>query len=248
VWAFWLAASTALAPEHTPVDVSLPEGKGSANHTLSVEVPRKLLDPTRYSSYWKLLRVTAWILRFQQIVLWIDGQSGNLKALELEAARSYWIQAVQGECFAAELQVQGQNMPLPDGSKIARFNPLLDEGFISLGGWMHFAKLSREQCHPLLLDSWHHFTKLLILQTHIYLHHLGVRIILAELREEFWILRASQAIKQVLHSCLPCRMAKGLPGGEIEAPLPMYRVTPIRPLWLPALIMQDISLSRWEIH
>jgi len=33
----------------------------------------------------------------------------------------------------------------------------------------------------------------------------------------------------VLHSCLPCRIAKGLPGGEIEAPLPTARVTPIRP-------------------
>ena len=41
-------------PNTPPVDVSLLEGKGSANHTLSVEVPRKLLDPTKYSSYWKL--------------------------------------------------------------------------------------------------------------------------------------------------------------------------------------------------
>jgi len=39
VWAFLArATSTALAPEHTPVDVSLPEGKGSAKQTLSVEV------------------------------------------------------------------------------------------------------------------------------------------------------------------------------------------------------------------
>jgi len=36
-------------------------------------------------------------------------------------------------------------------------------------------------------------------------------------------------MKQVLHTCLPCRIAKGLPGGEIEAPLPTDRVTPLRP-------------------
>jgi len=106
-------------------------------------------------------------------------------------------------------------MPLLDGSKIARFKPLLDEEFIRLDGRLHFAKLSREQCHPLLLDGRRHFTKLLILQTHIRLYDLGVSIILAQLREEFWILRARQTIKQVLHSCLPCRIAKGLPGGEI---------------------------------
>jgi hypothetical protein len=139
-----------------------------------------------------------------------------LTALKLEAARSYLLQAVQGESFAAEFKALQDNLPLPEGSKIARFNPFLDEVFIGLGGRLQFATLSREQRHPLLLDGQHHFTKLLILQTHIRLQHLGVRIILAELREEFWVLRA----RQVLHSCPPCRIAKGLPGGEIEAHYP----------------------------
>ena len=127
----------------------------------------------------------------------------------MEAARSYWIQAVQGESFIAEFKALRENLSLPEGSKIARLNPFLDDGFIRLSGRLQFAELSCGQCHPLLLDGQHHFTKLLILQTHIRLHHLGVRLILAELREEFWILHARQAIKQVLHSCLPCRMAKG---------------------------------------
>jgi len=168
---------------------------------LSVEVPRKLLDPTKYSSSWRLLRVTAWILRFQRIALRRDVRSGNLTALDLEAARSNWIQAVQGECFAAEFKALRENLPLPECSKIAKFDPFLDEGFIRLGGRLQFAKLSREQRHPLLLDGQHHFTKFLIVQTHVRLHHLGVRIILAELREEFWILRARQKLRRCyIHS------------------------------------------------
>jgi len=91
----------------------------------------------------------------------------------------------------------------------SKIQPLLDEGFICLGDRLQVAELPREQHHPLLLDGQHHFTKLLILQTHIRLHHLGVRIILSELREEFWILRARQTIKQVLHSCLPAELQKG---------------------------------------
>jgi len=133
---------------------------------------------------------------------------------------------VQGEYFAPEFKAIRENQSLPEGSKMARFNPFLDDGFIRLGGRLQFAELSWGQSHPLLFDGQLHFTKLLILQTHIRLHHLGVRVILAEFREEFWIAR--QAIKQVLQSCLPCRMAKGLPGGEIEAPLPTDRVTPLR--------------------
>jgi hypothetical protein len=47
--------------------------------------------------------------------------------LELEAARSYWIQAVQGESFAAEFKALRESLPLPEGSKVARFDPFLDE-------------------------------------------------------------------------------------------------------------------------
>jgi len=175
----WLAQLPMQWPAKIPpVDVSLPKRKGSANHSLSVEVPRKLLDPTKYSSYWKLLRVTAWIMRFRQIAL-RKGRSCNLTALKLETARSYWIQAVQGESFAAEFKALRENLPLPEGSKITRFNLFLDEGLIRLGGRLQFANLSREQRHQLLLDGQHHFTKLLILRTHFPLHCLGVRITLA---------------------------------------------------------------------
>jgi hypothetical protein len=66
----------------------------------------------------------------------------------------------------------------------------------------------------------HHFTVLLIRQAHLRLHDLGVRIVLAELREEFWILRTRQTIERVLHACLPCKIAKNSFGREREAPLP----------------------------
>jgi hypothetical protein len=44
----------------------------------------------------------------------------------------------------------------------------------------------------LLLAGSHRFTELLILQTHIRLHHFGVRVVLSELRTEFWIVRGRQ--------------------------------------------------------
>jgi hypothetical protein len=70
---------------------------------------------------------------------------------------------------------------------------------------------------------------LLLWQTHIRLHHLGVRIVLLEIRQEFWILRARQAIKKVLHKCLPCKIARNPRGQQIEAPLPADRVRPRKP-------------------
>ncbi|XP_071041441.1 uncharacterized protein [Parasteatoda tepidariorum] len=57
----------------------------------------------------------------------------------------------------------------------------------------------------------------------------GVRIILSELRSTFWILRGRQAIKQVIHKCLPCKLSKAKYGKQIEAPLPPERVVPSAP-------------------
>jgi hypothetical protein len=73
--------------------------------------------------------------------------------------------------------------------------------------------------HPFVLDGKQQFVHVLIWQTQIRHHHLGVRIILSELREDFWILRTRQAIKKALHKCLPCKMEKKPHGQQIETPV-----------------------------
>jgi hypothetical protein len=120
-------------------------------------------------------------------------------------------------------------LPLPKRYKIARFNRFLEDGLIRLGGLLQCADPTREQHRPLLLDGNHRFTELLILQTNIRLHHFGVRIILSQLRSEFWILRARQTIKTVLHRCLVCKVINNRRGQQIEAPLPSDRVKPSKP-------------------
>jgi hypothetical protein len=167
-----------------------------------------MLDPSRYSSYWKFPRVTACIFRFIRNIRRVHQASGELTASELTPARLHWIETVQTECFSAEMDALQKNTDLPRESKIPRFNPFLGVGLIRLGGRLQSTDLSADLRHPHLLDGKHHFVQLLIWHTHIRLHHLGVRIILTELREEFWILRARQAIKKVLNKCVPSKMAK----------------------------------------
>ena len=67
------------------------------------------------------------------------------------------------------------------------------------------------------------------MQTNIRLRHVGARIVLSKLRDEFWILRARQTIKRFLHTCLPCKIAKNPFGREKEDPLPADRVTAAKP-------------------
>jgi hypothetical protein len=224
----WLS----LDPDHWARQVArthhpLPDERTRSFLVGSTETPGRLIDSSRFSSYWTPLRVTAWVLRFVRHVR-LRRRYLELQASELAVARKYWIREVQKDCFGSELQALQRGSPLPRESLVARFNPFLDEGFLRIGGRLQFADLSRKQIHLILLHGSHNFTALLLMQTHIRLHHLGVRIVLSELREEFWLLRARQAIK-VLYTCLPCKMAKNPFGQEREAPMPADRVTASKP-------------------
>ena len=229
---FWLSQQPFQRSNESPrptTPTQLPEARRSNPEILLINTPEPLIDSKRFSSYWRLLRVTARILRLRQKLLHREHPIGEFTAEEMSAARDHWIRTVQQECFPAEVRALRENVPLPDKSKIRCFNPFLDNGFIRLGGRLQYADLPKEQRHPVILEGDHHFTRLLILETHIRLHHLGVRIVLSELRTSYWILRARRAIKKVIHRCLPCKIANNIVGQEIEAPLPADRVTSHKP-------------------
>ena len=157
------------------------------------------------------------------------GEGRNLQevtAAELGAARMHWVRVVQRKIFTSELEALQRNSALPSNSKIARYNSFLEDGLIRLGGRQKCSDLRRER-HPLLLVGSHRFTELLILQTHIRLHHFGARVVLSELRTKF--ARGRQSIKRVLHKCLPCKISNYLRGQQNEAPLRAERVMPSRP-------------------
>ncbi|GFS69330.1 integrase catalytic domain-containing protein [Nephila pilipes] len=79
---------------------------------LYVATTEPIIDISRYSSYTKLLRVTAWILRF------VHNCKSHLRIIhelncnEIEKAKDYWIQTVQRQCFSAEINALKEGRPL----------------------------------------------------------------------------------------------------------------------------------------
>jgi len=98
-----------------------------AKPSLTTNTPISLIDTSRFSSYWKLVRTVAWLLRFLNNVHQREKSIGELTSTELTAACMYWVRVVQEEPFTTELQSLRKNLPLPQGSKIARFNPFLED-------------------------------------------------------------------------------------------------------------------------
>ncbi|GFU13971.1 integrase catalytic domain-containing protein, partial [Nephila pilipes] len=215
-------------PSHLQPSVEV-ESRKIESLSLYVETTEPIIDISRYSSYTKLLRVTAWILRFVHNCKTHIRIIQELNCNEIEKAKGYWIQTVQRQCFSAEINALKEGRPLQKKSKISCFNPFLKDDYLRLGGRLQFSDIPFDTQHPLILDGNHPFVHLLIQHTHIYLHYLGVRIVLSELRSTFWILRGRQATKKALHKCLPCKLFKAKCGMQIEAALPSERVVPSAP-------------------
>ncbi|GFT36152.1 integrase catalytic domain-containing protein [Nephila pilipes] len=164
------------------------EARKPLTQSIYVETTNPVIDITHYSSYTKLLRVTAWILHFLHNCKNEQRFLFELTAEELQTTKDYWILNLQQHCFHGEMEALKNNRPLPTASKIARFNPFLKNNQIRLGGRLQFAPLSADVRHPLLLEGNHPFVLPFIKNMHARLHHLGTRIVLFELRSDLWIL------------------------------------------------------------
>ncbi|XP_042895210.1 uncharacterized protein [Parasteatoda tepidariorum] len=175
----WLTQSSKFWPSKQLSDVNpdiYAELRKPASQSLLITSYQPLIDISRFSSYMKLLRVTAWIFRFLYNCRSKQRISIDLTCDELNTAKNYWILTVPKQCFSAELNALQNKSLLPKSSKISRFNPFLQKNLIRLGGRLQFASLKNEQKHPLLLDGSHPFVHLFIYYTHVKLHHLGVQI------------------------------------------------------------------------
>ena len=108
--------------------------------------------------------------------------------------------------------------------------PLLDqEGLLRVGGRLENAPLNYESKHQLLLPHNHRVSKLLIMEHHESVGHLGQEYVLASLRQKYWIVKGRAAVRKVLGDCLTCRKQNAPRGQQMMADLPQERLIPGEP-------------------
>ncbi|XP_055944124.1 uncharacterized protein LOC129975174 [Argiope bruennichi] len=180
----------------------------------------------KYSNLRKLLRVTAFVKRFMNNSKPRSLKfSGPLSAFELQEALHSWIKATQIKYFGAEIHQLLSKSVISKDSCVYNLSPELDENnLLQLKGRLQFFSGDMRAKHPWLLPSNDKFVKLLILDAHFKMGHLGVEGTLTHLREQFWIIKGRQFVKKVLNDCLICRRFKVKTGEQVVAPLPPDRI------------------------
>jgi transposase InsO family protein len=137
---------------------------------------------------------------------------------------------VQQTCFAPEIKDLNSHQEVAANSTLKSLHPFIDQqGLLRVGGCLQKSLLPYQARHQLILPSSHHFTKLVVLAEHMRLLHAGPQLLIASLRETYWIPRIKNIVRNVIHHFLPCYKLKVQTSQQLMGQLPPTRVQPARP-------------------
>ncbi|XP_068201638.1 uncharacterized protein [Palaemon carinicauda] len=184
-----------------------------------------LIDLDRYSKSSKVLRVTAYVLRFIT-----NCRNSNNKVAgppiteEIDFAKLKLINCIQREVFSAEIKALLGKKAIPHWPKLRNLDPFLDDkGLLRIRGRLEFFNLNYDTKHPVIIPKGQ-FAKLLIRSQHRFLKHAGVDTVISSLRSNFWIIVMRRLAKTVIKECLSCCWHDSKPCSQPVAPLPKERV------------------------
>ena len=203
--------------------------------TWKAETLPLIMDVNKYSTFTKLLRVTAHVIKFKNNLLnalrskkssstthRLNKNYDTLKiivtAAEIEEAKLLWVRGIQHQHLVR------------DGDRFAQLKKQLkmfcdETGLWRCGGRLKNADLSYNTKYPFLLPKSSHFTKLVVENSHWDVMHNDVKETLNNLRSEFWITRSRNYIRKIIHDCWLCNYFEGKSYNYPETPpLPEFRV------------------------
>ena len=177
----------------------------------------KVVDIERHGTLRKLLRVTAWVLRFvQNSKPRCAKRKGRLTREELINAENEWVKAAQQDL---KRQKNFPNLESVLGLETVG-------GVLRCFGRLEHSDLEVESQKPIILPKDHAYTTKTIEERHERVLHGGVRETLAELRSKFWVPKDRQQVTKVISKCVVCRKLEGKAySTPRSAALPEFRVT-----------------------
>ena len=189
----------------------------------------KIIDMERYSSLRKLLRVTAYVLRFINTIkksrenkrpMHDLAVSEQLTIEEMKEAELLWIKSVQQQSFEDEiLFVSSKNAKYSAPNYVKQFGLFLDgDHVLKCKGRLGNASIDLGSKNPILLPKKSRFVELLIREVHDKVKHSGIRDTLTTMRERYWVTCGRETVKKVIRKCVVCRKAEDLPYGGTNPP------------------------------
>ena len=208
----------------------------------------------RFSSWTRLKKVVAWILRYKNMLRkQVQRRKANqvinypsnaetvtpLSVSEMKDAENEIIRYVQKQSFAEEVQILSQttketqerkcNSAIKKCSSLYKLDPIIEDNLVRVGGRLHNAPIENDAKHPAILPKKHHVVNLIVNYYHRASGHSGIEYTLSLIRQRFWILGARSVVRNIVNTCFDCRRLQAPVMQQKMASLPEDRLTPSKP-------------------
>nr|CAI5854253.1 unnamed protein product [Callosobruchus analis] len=148
-------------------------------------MPTNELNPIACQKHAKYQRVIALMIRFKFNCTNEQKLTGPLSVKKVNNAQNVLLKLAQSQSFRSEILNIRTKKPIGK-AKLLKLNPYLDKDYK----------------HPILLDSKHPFTHLMVSSEHKRLLHAGPQLLLASIREKYWILGGRNLVQRITHNTL----------------------------------------------
>ena len=219
------------APTLRPIIGDDPEVKEAVTFTAQTAAAQspvdKLIDGI--SNWTQLVRSVACFTLIPEVHRSKTRFTGPLGPEHLQRAENLLIRHVQNQCYSKEIKAIVQGSPVSSSSPLVRLRPKLHEGLLVVPGRLTLTNLPSHVKKPVILPSRHPMVETLVRHVHERTAHSGRGYTLAELRRKYWIVGAASLVRKVVRHCVACRRRDAQPCQQMEADLPLDRVTPYEP-------------------
>ncbi|KAG7295038.1 hypothetical protein JYU34_022507 [Plutella xylostella] len=183
----------------------------------------------KFSSFEKLIKVTALVLRFAHLCKnKIKQFPQNISVSERRNAIMHLIRIEQLKHFKDEILCLTNKKTIR--TSMRRLNLFMDDdNILRVGGRIGAAELPYDARHPILLSAKSKFTEMLVNHYHIINCHVGANTLAAILSRTYWIMSARRVTRHITYRCVQCYRSKARPTQPYMADLPPDRVRGARP-------------------
>lgn len=157
------------APSDWPKQTELPPDDSESEMVKVCHLKSPLLPLDRFSSYSKLIRVTAWVMRLVNNCraakrnVQVSQSTSSLSVQEIVNAENYWLSYSQRDHFKGEIESLTVKDTIPSSGLLMSLHPFLDSyGILRVSGGEQKSKLPYSAMHPVILFGKHPLTKLII--------------------------------------------------------------------------------------
>ncbi|XP_077974180.1 uncharacterized protein LOC120329794 [Styela clava] len=196
---------------------------------------------SKYSDWFRLKKAFAWILRGKNMLfsklnanelhsnLPKENRIQPLSVTELRNAELEIIKYEQSKYFCEEIRLLSNNQEISKSSTLISLRPFLKNDILRVGGRIKDAPISYDAKHPIVIPKDSLIASLMVDYIHRTTGHNGREYVLAEIRQNYWIVKGTSLVRKIINNCVLCRRKQRKPEYQEMSDLPVDRVTPDKP-------------------